>query len=312
MVLNLVNYGDLFPMPETAKETANVKKLYDEALKAAKDGRLETTLELLERANQIDPEDDAVAFKLAYYYDLLGEDEKAIVLYESLAARQPTYEGVLLNLSVLYEDAGLYDDAEECLHRLLTSQPNHARGRMFYRHVDSSLDMQIPDDTDRRYGPRNLVLETPVTDFELSVRARNCLRKMNIRTLGDLLKITEAELLSYKNFGETSLQEIREMLSRKGLRLGQASEEALAAQRAEALRAVAATVPPEVLNQSVSDMEFGARSSKALKLLGINTVADLISRTEAELLGVQNFGDTSLDEVKEKLGKLGLTLRKVD
>ena len=47
---------------------------------------------------------------------------------------------------------------------------------------------------------------------------------MKIRTLGDLLKITEAELLSYKNFGETSLVEIKAMLSQKGLRLGQGLE----------------------------------------------------------------------------------------
>ena len=35
---------------------------------------------------------------------------------------------------------------------------------------------------------RNAVLDIPVTDFELSVRARNCLKKMNIRTLGDLVR----------------------------------------------------------------------------------------------------------------------------
>ena len=50
------------------------------------------------------------------------------------------------------------------------------------------------------------VLEIPVTDFELSVRSRNCLKKMNIRTLGDLTRVSEQQLLSSKNFGETSLQ----------------------------------------------------------------------------------------------------------
>src|SRR5438034_9904796 len=67
-------------------------------------------------------------------------------------------------------------------------------------------------------------LEIPVTDFELSVRSRNCLRRMNIRTLGDLTRTTEAALLASKNFGETSLQEIKEMMSSKGLRLGMALE----------------------------------------------------------------------------------------
>ena len=48
---------------------------------------------------------------------------------------------------------------------------------------------------------------------------------MNIRTLGDLLNITEAELLSYKNFGETSLREIKAILETKNLRLGMALED---------------------------------------------------------------------------------------
>src|SRR5207302_9180518 len=68
-------------------------------------------------------------------------------------------------------------------------------------------------------------LEIPVTDFELSVRSRNCLKKMNIRTLGDLTRVTEQQLLSSKNFGETSLSEIKEMMGTKGLRLGQSLEE---------------------------------------------------------------------------------------
>ncbi len=50
---------------------------------------------------------------------------------------------------------------------------------------------------------------------------------MNIITLGDLLNISEAELLSYKNFGETSLREIKFLLDTKGLHLGMAMEEQL-------------------------------------------------------------------------------------
>ena len=48
---------------------------------------------------------------------------------------------------------------------------------------------------------------------------------MNIRTIGDLLNISEVELLSYKNFGETSLKEIKGILDLKGLYLGMAIEE---------------------------------------------------------------------------------------
>ena len=104
-------------------------------------------------------------------------------------------EGVLLNLAILYEDRGQYDDADNCLERLLSVNPNHPRGRLYQKDVDSSLSMMYDEDSEKRAEKRNALLETPVTDFELSVRARNCLKKMNIRTLGDLLKITEAEAI---------------------------------------------------------------------------------------------------------------------
>src|SRR5260370_4100959 len=74
------------------------------------------------------------------------------------------------------------------------------------------------------------VLEIPVTDFELSVRSRNCLKKMNVRTLGDLTRVSEQHLLSSKNFGETSLLEIKEMMASKGLHLRQSLEEGAEAQ----------------------------------------------------------------------------------
>ena len=73
-------------------------------------------------------------------------------------------------------------------------------------------------------GEDSDVLNVPISDFELSVRSRNCLEKMFINTLGDLTRVSEHDLLSYKNFGETSLYEIRNILKQKGLRLGQALE----------------------------------------------------------------------------------------
>src|ERR1700730_12564982 len=89
--------------------------------------------------------------------------------------------------------------------------------------------MYYDEDSDRSGDRRNAVLDIPISDFELSVRSRNCLKKMNLRSLGDLLRTTESELLSYKNFGETSLNEIKALLAQKGLRLGQSAEDKSAA-----------------------------------------------------------------------------------
>ena len=102
------------------------------------------------------------------------------------------------------------------------------------------------------------------------------------------------------------------MLSKKGLRLGQAVDEARQQQRQELIKQVAAKVPEAVLNKLVTEMDLSVRAGKALSRLGITTVGDLASRTEAELLGVKNFGQTSLEEVKQKLTEVGLFLRRVE
>jgi DNA-directed RNA polymerase subunit alpha len=299
-------------MQETTRDIAQAKQLYDQSMKALQNGQIETAIDRLDEAYELDHENEEVMYKLAYLLDLRGADQRAIEIYEILADRRPVREGVLLNLSILYEDVGRYEDAEECLTRLLTVNPNHPRGKLYQKDVDSSLSMSFDEDSEKRSEKRNALLETPVTDFELSVRARNCLKKMNIRTLGDLLKITEAELLGYKNFGETSLEEIKAMLTNKGLRLGQALEEQQSQARKDLLKTVAANVPEHILNKQVNELELSVRSRKALQRLGVSSVGELATRTEAELLGVKNFGQTSLQEIKERLTELGLGLRKLD
>ena len=59
----------------------------------------------------------------------------------------------------------------------------------------------------------------------------------------------------------------------------------------------------------IEELELGVRSYNCLKREGIQTVGDLISKTEAELLNIPNFGKKSIDEVKEKITGRGLTLR---
>jgi DNA-directed RNA polymerase subunit alpha len=172
--------------------------------------------------------------------------------------------------------------------------------------------MYFDEDGDRD-EKRHQILEIPISDFELSVRSRNCLKKMNLRNLGDLLKVTEAELLGYKNFGETSLNEIKQLLAAKGLRLGQALEDPKGGLvRRPAATAPAGNVPTELYHKSVADLELSVRSRKALQRLNISTLGELASRTEAELLGCKNFGQTSLNEIKQQLTSFGMGLRKLE
>ncbi len=62
-------------------------------------------------------------------------------------------------------------------------------------------------------------LALPISDLDLSVRASNCLESETIKTIGDLVRLSEADLLAMKNFGKTSLREIDQKLRSVGLKL---------------------------------------------------------------------------------------------
>ena len=75
--------------------------------------------------------------------------------------------------------------------------------------------------------------------------------------------------------------------------------------------AAAASVDDELiskLNMSLSELDFTVRSSNCLESAAITTVADLVTRSEAELLALRSFGKTSLREIHKKLEEMGLAL----
>lgn len=73
---------------------------------------------------------------------------------------------------------------------------------------------------DEEHGEINKNLFRGVNELELSVRAANCLKNANIKTIADLVQKTEMEMLKTKNFGKKSLNEIKEILAEMGLSLG--------------------------------------------------------------------------------------------
>jgi len=69
-------------------------------------------------------------------------------------------------------------------------------------------------------------LERPISELELSVRARNCLDGANLKTIRDLVTMSEAEVMNLKNLGKTSITEIKNQLKERGLHLGMKVEQA--------------------------------------------------------------------------------------
>jgi DNA-directed RNA polymerase subunit alpha len=273
------------------------------------DGERTRAVEHLEKAEKFDPTHTGVLFQLAHANDLAGNDDDAIGFYERCLKHPPLHVGVLKNLGVLYEDHEKYDKAVECYRRVLAGDAADDQARLFLKDAMASKTMYYSPEEEHAFSRFSQVMEIPVTDFELSVRSRNCLKKMNIKTLGDLTRISEQQLLSSKNFGETSLEEIKEIMTSKGLRLGQSLEEG--AQHDMRFRPQQQLSEQEqaVLSKPVSDLNLSVRARKCMNRLGINSLGDLVQRTADELLESKNFGMTSLSEVREKLGQYGLTLR---
>ena len=185
---------------------------------------------------------------------------------------------------------------------------------MFEKDIESSKTMIYDEETEKKKTRKMQIIETPLSDFELSVRSRNCLKKMNLNTLGDLLRTTEAELLAFKNFGETSLREIKAILDSKNLQLGMMPEDR---QFGSVEPAQTSVVDEPIADQGLSnkpivDLQWSVRAKKALLKLNLRTVGELTRITEAELLGCKNFGVTSLNEVKRVLANLGLSLRTLE
>jgi DNA-directed RNA polymerase subunit alpha len=273
------------------------------------EGQRPNAVRHLERAVELDPGHTGALFQLGHANDLAGNDDEAMGFYERCMNYPPVHVGVLMNLGILYEDNEKYDKAVDCYQKIIHANPQDDKARLFLRDTQASLTMYYNPDQDVANSRFSQVLEIPVTDFELSVRSRNCLKKMNIRTLGDLTRISEQQLLSSKNFGETSLGEIKEILGSKGLRLGQSLEEGAQFDRRFASQQPLSDQEQATLNKSVADLNLSVRARKCMNRLGINSLGELIQRSADELLESKNFGMTSLTEVREKLRQFGLSLR---
>lgn len=265
-------------------------------------------VEYFERAVDMDPYHNRALFWLANENARAGNDEEAIQLLERSLSKPPFLTPALLNLGLLYEDNGNMGAAAFCFRRVLEQDPNHERAKLYLKDIDASEGMFVDEDSMREESRLRQLLARNLADFELSVRSRNCLSRLNINTLGDLTRISEQELLASRNFGETSLKELRELMETQNMKIGQASESA----KAEQVAVLPTDLTPEqrsAIEMSISDLALSVRARKCMSRLNITTVGELIQRTPDELLSTRNFGVTSLNEIRAKLQEAGLALR---
>lgn len=276
-------------------------------------GEYSEAIDFFRKAIELDDSNLDAHFRLGFLLELYGneadeEQDSAVCHYERCLEAVPVHTNAVINLGLLYEDRERYHDAIKCFEAVLRYYPNHHRAKLYLNDAIACTAMFYDKEQEKKADRHSQVLKIPVSDFELSVRSRNCLQKMNIDTLGDLIMKSEQELLSYKNFGETSLQEIKDMLVQKGLRLGQGLED-LGSDSASGRNPLEASMPPELLDRPIDDLNLSVRSRRCMDRLNVHTVRELINKTEVELMSAKNFGMTSLNEIKIGLKEFGLSLR---
>ncbi len=99
-------------------------------------------------------------------------------------------------------------------------------GKILRDHINLFINFEIepedeePVEVDEEALRIRKLLKMPVDELELSVRSYNCLMAANIKTIGDLVRRDEQEMLKFRNFGRKSLQELTQILEEKNLRFG--------------------------------------------------------------------------------------------
>jgi DNA-directed RNA polymerase subunit alpha len=99
--------------------------------------------------------------------------------------------------------------------------------KIMREHIQLFINFDIEQEEEQQVSPKDTeaerirkILTTNVEELELSVRSHNCLKAANIKTLGDLVRKDESEMLKFRNFGRKSLAELMDIVESMGLDFG--------------------------------------------------------------------------------------------
>lgn len=137
-----------------------------------------------------------------------------------------------VNFSVEATRVGQITDYDKLILEIWTNGSIAPKESLLYasnilqRHLDIFVNFgklpeeeDVPEETEEQRMLREK-LKVPISELELSVRSSNCLREARIKTIGDLVKKSELDMLQYRNFGKKSLAEIKKVIVDMGLSLG--------------------------------------------------------------------------------------------
>ena len=147
--------------------------------------------------------------------------------------------------------------------------------------------------------------DAPLEQLALSDAARSVAESAGAGTAGALDALAEEELLAQPGADMELVDEIRSALDQ----IKAAGKPSAGLTETTGLGMQSGLSKGPYDEMLIEELELSVRSYNCLKREGVETVGDLVAKTEAELLNTPNFGKKSIDEVREKLLRLGLKLR---
>ena len=159
-----------------------------------------------------------------------------------------------------------------------------------------------------------LLLE--LRDLELSVRALNALLNQNLNTIKDLIELTEGELKRFPNMGQTSINQIKEMLDNYSLYLGMEIPDLNDEANIETINSIEVKEEDKLIEISeekiielikeFDETTLSVRSKNVLKNLNCTNIGDIIFLSGQSLLNNNNLGKKSVNEIEEYINNLDL------
>lgn len=250
-------------------------------------------------------------FRKAVILERRGYENDALQTYRDITTLGYMFEEAWINMGILLDDKGEYSDALRCYEQAMKINPVNTIARNYYKDAEASMRMHYDERKMKQDLKTTEILAMRIEDFELSVRSRNCLTKMGIKSLHDLITKTESELLSYKNFGETSLKEIRAMLDKKGLKLGMNKvEDPLDGLSLGAFpKDGDSSVSMSRLDDPIEKLDLSYRTKSTLHKLGYESLRDITMRTGHDLESNDKINPACLQEINALMEELGLSFR---
>lgn len=236
--------------------------------------------------------------RLFYLANIFLEPEEIKKYEEEIQQLPQGYVPLLVNLALSYD---MQNRIKEAIKEVepVSSTIYNPRLNYLLDEIKSSSITFIDEDVERQKRYTQKLLEIPLEATGLSIRTRNILMQKNIKTIGDLIGYTEADIQSITTLQESGFKEIKDMLA--GLNLEFAKVTHIETEEEKKYLAL--------LNQSISNVYWTPQARALLEKNNIKVWGDLANLKEEEINRWHGITTSIFNEIKQKMLQQGIMFR---